>query len=681
MPNTIGANFVNSITGGRLDSANLSKVLAEAEVASQRGILDRNTTRVEREQSALTFLRTNLNAFNTFTQDLAKPGFFNSLSANATAPDSLGVSVSAGASVGSFSVSVEQLAQAQTQVLKTSFDSRSATIPSGTITINQAGQEKTFEINATNNTLESFQASFNAANLGVSAAIIRDGNEFKLMFSSQNSGADSAFNLSASGSAEIADLFGVNNDPAKFDITSSAQNAQIKVNGVLVNSATNRFDDVLDGVTFTAKQAQPGLVQQVSIERDTSQVVDAVKDFVLVYNQLQEILKDVGSNRTLTAEEKENPEFEFTGALAGNSILRSIQSQIREAITTPLSGQQPPFNTLASIGISLNLDGTLELDEAELSSAIDNNFMLLAGVFAKGGQSDNSLIQVLSTNDRTQEGDYDVFVTSVAERAVLAGLPMTLDGNGDVVLGAGAQFDLVFNGSESVTLAFAEGSYSPQAFASMLQSAVNNEPTLQTLPGRIEVAFDSSTTSLQLSSSQFGRNSEITLANMSGFENTGLTATTARGADVQGRLEIDGRSLDLGAYADANDGRLIKISNFAVNAVGQPAAARGLEFRVLGGEPNANAPLGRVSVSEGFASRVFEQVNNLIASEGPVGARLTNLEARTLELEEQRSRLDARFEAAEQRYRLQFANLQSILSQFERTGDFLSATFNRTNRN
>jgi flagellar hook-associated protein 2 len=571
------------------------------------------------------------------------------------------------------------LAQAQTQVLKTSFDSRSATIPSGTITINQAGQEKTFAINATNNTLESFQASFNAANLGVSAAIIRDGNEFKLMFSSQNSGADGAFSLSASGSAEIESLLGVNNDLTKFDITSSAQNAQIKVNGVLVNSATNRFDDVLDGVTFTAKQAQPGLVQQVSIERDTSQVVDAVKDFVLVYNQLQDILKDVTSTRELTEEEKEDPFFEFTGALAGNPVLRAIQTQIRDAITTPLSGQQPPFNTLASIGISFNRDGTLELDETELTSAIDNNFMSLAGVFAKGGQSDNSLIQVLSTNDRTQEGDYDVFVTSVAERAVLAGLPMTLDGNGDLVLGAGAQFDLVFNGSEAVTLAFAEGSYSPQAFASLLQSAINNEPTLQTLPGRIEVAFDSDTSSLQLSSSQFGRNSEITLSNISGFENTGLTETTTRGADAQGRLEMDGRSLDLGAFADANDGRLIKISNFAVNAVGQPAAARGLEFRILGGVADASTPLGRISVSEGFASRVFEQVKNLVSDSGQLGSRLETLQNKSVQFEEQRSRLDARFEAAEARYRLQFANLQSILSQFERTGDFLSMTFNRNN--
>jgi flagellar hook-associated protein 2 len=256
---------------------------------------------------------------------------------------------------------------------------------------------------------------------------------------------------------------------------------------------------------------------------------------------------------------------------------------------------------------------------------------------------------------------------------------MTLDSNGDVVLGAGAQFDLVFNGSDSVNLNFAEGTYAPQDFASLLQSAINNEPTLQALSGRIDVAFDSSSASLQLSSSQFGRNSEITLANMSGFENTGLTEATARGLDVQGRLEMDGRSLDLGAYADANDGRLIKISNFAVSAGGEVASARGLEFKILGGVADTNNPLGRLSVSEGFASRVFAQVNNLVATDGPVGARISNLENRTQELEDQRSRLDARFEAAEQRYRLQFANLQSILSQFEQTGDFLTATFNRNN--
>ncbi|AHF02328.1 hypothetical protein THIAE_07270 [Thiomicrospira aerophila AL3] len=674
MPNTIGANFVNSITGGRLDSANLSKVLAEAEVASQRGILDRNASRVEKEQTALSFLRTNLNAFNTFTQDLARPNFFNSLSATASSPQSLDVTLGDGAAVGNFSVSVEQLAQAQTQVLNTSFSSRSATIPTGTLTIEQAGQTKTFEINATNNTLESFQASFNAANLGVTAAIIKDGNEFKLMFSSQNSGADGAFSLTGSNG-----LTGFDN--ADATITSTAQDAQIKVNGVTVNSATNRFDDVLDGVSFTAKQAQPGLVQQVSIQRDTSAVEEAVKDFVLVYNQLQEILKDLGSNRELTAAEKDDPTFEFTGALAGNPVLRSLQFQLRDSITTPLPGQQPPFNTLSSIGVSLKIDGTLELNESQLNNVLNNNIEQLAGVFSKGGQSDNSLIQVVNTTDRTQAGDYEVFLTSVAERAVLNGGAVNLDVNGEIVLGAGAQFDLVFNGNESVTLEFAAGSYTPQAFASMLQSAINNEPTLQSLPGRIEVAFDGASSSFQLSSSQFGRNSEVTLSNVIGFDNAGLTDSTARGADVQGRLEIDGRTLDLGAFANANDGRLIRISNFAVTLDGQPAAARGLEFRVLGGVPDPSTPLGGLTVSEGFASRIFEQVRSQIADNGAIGARLETLQNRTAQFDEQRARLDARFEAAEARYRLQFANLQSILSQFQQTGDFLTATFNRNNRN
>lgn len=674
MPNTIGANFVTSISGGRLDSANLSKVLAEAEVATQRSILERNASRAEKEQSALSFLRTNLNAFNTFVQDLSRPNFFNSLTASVPSSQSLDVSLGQGASTGSFAVSVEQLAQAQTQVVNNNFSSRSATIPSGTLTIEQAGQTRTFEINATNNTLESFQASFNAANLGVSAAIIRDGNEFKLMFSSQNSGADGAFSLTGSNG-----LTGFDN--ADATITSVAQDAQIKVNGVVVNSATNRFDDVLEGVSFTAKQAQPGVAQQVSIQRDTSGVEEAIEDFVFVYNQLQEILKDLGSTRVLTPAEKEDPAFEFTGALAGNPVLRSLESQIRDAITAPLPGQQPPFNTLTGIGVSFNRDGELTLDQAQLSNVLNNNLEQLAGVFSKGGQSDNSLIQVLNTTDRTQAGDFEVFLTSVAERAVLNGGAMTLDGNGEVVVGAGAQFDLVFNGSEAVTLSFGEGAYTPQAFASMLQSAINNEPTLQALPGRIEVAFDSATSSLQLSSSQFGRNSEITLSNVVGFDNAGLSANTARGLDVQGRVEIDGRRLDLGAFADANDGRLVRVSNFAVTLDGQPAAARGLEFRILGGTPDPTMPLGNLTVSEGFASRIFDQVKNLVASDGPVGARLETLQNRTAQFDEQRARLDARFEAAEARYRLQFANLQSILSQFDQTSEFLTATFNRSTRN
>ena len=59
------------------------------------------------------------------------------------------------------------------------------------------------------------------------------------------------------------------------------------------------------------------------------------------------------------------------GPLLGDALLRSIEQDMRRALTSPVAGSSGDYTTLASIGITTNADGTLELDAAKLKKALD----------------------------------------------------------------------------------------------------------------------------------------------------------------------------------------------------------------------------------------------------------------------------------------------------------------------
>jgi flagellar hook-associated protein 2 len=137
-------------------------------------------------------------------------------------------------------------------------------------------------------------------------------------------------------------------------------------------SATNSIGDVIDGVTLNLIEADPGEVQTLTIANDTAATVGRVKTFVEQFNALA---KQIGSLRSYDAATKK------AGPLLGDSMLRAIETELRAKIGDPVSTGTGPFQTLASVGITTEKDGTLKLDNAKLTAAMESNFEDVAQLF------------------------------------------------------------------------------------------------------------------------------------------------------------------------------------------------------------------------------------------------------------------------------------------------------------
>jgi flagellar hook-associated protein 2 len=683
MSNEIGSALVNRLGSGGIDAGNMAKVLAEAEVAGPRSIIDRAEKRILQENSGLSYLKANLEAFNAYTKDLATNDLFKKFSASSSNESVMGVSISGSPVPGSYNFTSEQLATSHTIVAKQKFASPNSAIQEGVLKLNIAGQNHDIQVSASNASLAGLRDTINSGNFGISASVVNVGGEYQMMFSANNTGAANAFTITSGDPDEeppippipdeeppIPPIPGFESDD-DFQITSQAQNAEITFNGLPITNATNTFDELLPGLSLQLKSAQPNVNQSITVSRDTEGAMEAVKDFVFVYNQLRDIFKDVSSYDKLSAEDREKPENEFTGLLAGSSLVRELRSQIRESLTGAVAGLSGAYQSLADVGIAMDLKGEMSLDEDRLTTALNGDIDSVSRLFAKGGYSADPFINVLGSSDQTQAGNYDINITQLAERASVMGDAVADPAN---ITLTGASFDVKLDQGKSVNIKLSDGTYSMTQLSQLMQTAINNSSAASS-GARVSVGIEDGN-KLTFTSERFGGNSLIELTGFTNMADAGLTADlTDAGQNVDGTLTMsDGTTLNIGAYADQQDGRKVKVSDFAF-AGSERAEVRGLEFEVLGGAIDAR---GTIDFTQGFASRLFDTINNNVTKDdGLVSQRLESLELRNERLEERREKIDLRYEKLEMKYRLQFSTLQSILSGMDQTRSFLDATYNR----
>ena len=664
MSNEIGTTLLNSLTNSTFDIGNMSKVLAEADVAGPRAILERNQEKVTTELDALKYLQTNLNAFNTYVTDLSTPDLFQQLSANSSDESVVSVQAQPGAAIGSYQIESKQVAQSHTLVFDNTFASMSSSITNGTLSFTVGGQQQDITVDATNNTLEGLQKYINNGDFGVSAAVINNGSGYQMMLTSKTSGAAGEIVFSSTPT-----------ELGTQTTTAAAQDAQMVLNGLTVSNSTNTFDDVIEGVTFQLNSEAVGVKNTVTVNQSTEQVDNAIRSFVDVYNQLDTILDELGSYNAsdLTEAERESEEYQYFGDLAGSSLLRSVKDQIKASMSGAIEELNGNINSLAQVGISFDREGKLNIDESTYTAALQNNLEAVSNLFSKGGSTDDNFINYLGASDRTQTGSYEIFIDQVASRAQWTIAAPDSDGvDGDVDISGNGDFSISVDGSTQVNLSIADGEYTLEEFATTLASTINNSTEVAASGASVSVAVDAG--NFVIYSNKYGVNSNL---NLTGYANIGDT-TLENGKNVDGTITTATGSLNLGAYADSEDGRVINISDFAV-INGEPAEVRGLSFEVFGGATDGSSR-GFINYASGFASRIEETVNNLFADDnGLLTTRMEGLTDKLGDYEDKGKEIDARYERMLMKYQLQFSALQSLLSSSEQTRNMLSATFNNNN--
>ena len=148
-----------------------------------------------------------------------------------------------------------------------------------------------------------------------------------------------------------------------FSQGAQGKDALVSIDGVPVTSATNTIAGVIPGVTINLASADPGSEVQLSVAPDTGSITSAVNSFVCAYNQA---IGDINAQFTYSSS------TQTQGPLASDGTLAAVQSQLLQSMTNTVSGNAS-FSSLSDLGITMNDDGTLSVDNTTLDNAAQNN--------------------------------------------------------------------------------------------------------------------------------------------------------------------------------------------------------------------------------------------------------------------------------------------------------------------
>ena len=298
----------------------------------------------------------------------------------ATSSDDSAVAVIGGngAAAGRYAVSVQALAGSQTVAAVTPLVDANALVGSGSLSIElgrwetgsftaQAGAAAVTLDVGPDDTLGTLRDKINALGAGVTAALVTDAAGVRLSLRSSATGADNGFRITASdddgSTTDTAGLSRFAYDPAGggagMALKQDATDARATVNGIDIVSASNELTGVVEGLTLRLRKETATAVD-LAVERDGAGLKEAVKSFAEAYSELA---------RYIAEQTKYDPAAKVGGPLQGDSGVGSLRQQMR-AVLNAASGASAVFARLSDVGLELQRDGTLAIDDARVEAAL-----------------------------------------------------------------------------------------------------------------------------------------------------------------------------------------------------------------------------------------------------------------------------------------------------------------------
>ena len=321
--------------------------------------------------TALGQVKSAMSELKSAVEALKKSDDFLSYSASSSNTDILTVSAGDDVQTGSYNITVSQLASAQ-QVRSSGFSGSDAEVGTGTITI-QVGSGESVDIDITedNNTLSGIAQAINDADAGVAAGVINDGNgNYYLTLQAQKTGTDNTISFNVQDddgdSNDASGLSALYTDPAAGTLTETqaAANAQLSVNGIAVERASNEIDDLIDGMTINLKAADESTPVTVTASKGYGGLTGKLNTFVEKYNALVDLLK---KQTAYNAASKQG------GTLLGDSTVSRIETGMSRMLYQTVDGVDSSVNSLSKLGMEVDDSGHLSLDTSKLNSAMESH--------------------------------------------------------------------------------------------------------------------------------------------------------------------------------------------------------------------------------------------------------------------------------------------------------------------
>lgn len=367
-------------------------------VMAQRIPVDRvyqQKIKAEWKRDAYRDINTKLLQLSNFTLDMRLQSTYQRSVATSSHENILTVNARGAANQGSYDIKVENLATASQVVIE------DVALPDEGSSFSLSVGEKTMEITiGENDSLEKMAARINEnKDLGVVAFVHEDNISFTAKVAGE---VNITFKAGDGDSTNITDIFGTE---AKVTETIG-KDAKFSVNGIEIEQSSNTFD--LNGVTVTLHEASEGTTVRVDVRHDVDAVVDKIKEFVNLYNELvdefnlqmrEETFRDYPPLTPQQREELSDKEIELweerakSGLLRSDPILNRVLGEMRTALGGTVQGLEGN-KSLAQIGISTGSwyeYGKLNIDETKLRAAIEEDPIGVQQIFTNDGTNANEL--------------------------------------------------------------------------------------------------------------------------------------------------------------------------------------------------------------------------------------------------------------------------------------------------
>lgn len=389
------ANISALGVGSGLD---LNGILSQLEAAEKQRLtpITNQQKTINSKISGFGQLKSALTKFNDATKILQKNDLYNNRSA-VTNDSYLSAKVNSNAVLGDYSVKVDQLATAHS-VATTAFTDKTESLGNSAetrkIIIEQANGDKLEVVLSKEETsLESIANAINHAKLTdsnntisgstINAAVIRSATDgYQLVITAKDTGEQQRITSIHSDDQNLNNIIGFDSNQSNNGMytVATAQDAKCSINGIAVTSASNTIKDVISGVDLTLKSITT-TPQNLTITTDNEQTKSAIKEWVAQFNELQSTISTLTK---FTAKPVNSGEVDSSnGPLIGNSTLRRVNQDIRTIFS---KGQSGEFSVLAEIGVNMDKDGVLTVDENKLNKVLNEKSDAVAELFIGDGE-------------------------------------------------------------------------------------------------------------------------------------------------------------------------------------------------------------------------------------------------------------------------------------------------------
>jgi flagellar hook-associated protein 2 len=338
-------------------------------------LLESQKVALEKQRTGFGTLASKLSALATSVENVVREDALRTTTVSTSDATRMTASADPAAPESSYTVYVDKLARPQVSIGQQTFTTATTVAAgAGTLTFSTADGDVDVTVGG-DVTLQQLAGAINSTDgVPVIASVYRntDG-EYALMLTARATGTDGGFSIDSSGLGAPSG----GGAPMTFTEAQGAGDAEIRINGVTATSATNTFDGVINGLSFTVLKEDVANPVTVTISANYDSVVNLVQKLVSAFN---DATKWIGEQTAASATSDPS-------SLGRDSLVRGLRSQLTRAFAAEV--EDGAYAHLAEVGFEFERSGEVSLDAAAFRAALASNpeaiEELFRGADGKGG--------------------------------------------------------------------------------------------------------------------------------------------------------------------------------------------------------------------------------------------------------------------------------------------------------